>query len=83
MGSSGLAPTKTRVSSRGHHELEDGDDTEETISPMKFTRGGSDRVRDYGSPDYEWDEASPGRGSHSVVESREYFLATIPIASCY
>ena len=74
MGSSGLATTKARVTSRGHHELEDGDDTEETISPMKFTRGGSDGLRGGGGLDYEWDEASPGHGSRSAVESREYFF---------
>lgn len=73
--------TETRVTSRGIRELEDGD-TEDTISPMKFTRGGFDAGRDVGGPDYYWDEASPGRGSRSVVESREYFSATIPIASC-
>jgi len=81
VGSPGPATTETRVTSRGIRELEDGD-TEDTISPMKFTRGGFDGGRDGGGLDYYWDEASPGRGSRSVVESREYFLATIPIASC-
>ena len=80
MGSPGPATSETRLTSRGIRELEDGE-TEETISPMKFTRGFGG-VRDGGGPDYDWDEASPGRGSRSAVESREYFLATIPIASC-
>lgn len=74
MVSPGPATTETRVTSRGIRGLDDGDDMEETISPMKFTRGGFDGGRNGGGPDYDWDEASPGRGSRSVVESREYLF---------
>jgi hypothetical protein len=73
VGSSGLTTTETRLTSRGHLGPEDGDDTEDTISPMKFTRRGSGGGRDYRGRDYVWDETSPGYGSRSAVESRGYF----------
>lgn len=50
----------------------DEDDTEEPISPIKFTRDDPDGEHDEG-PNFGWNEASPGRGSRSAVESRAYF----------
>lgn len=77
--SPGLGVAAARVTGPGDRELEDeGED----ISPMQFTREGSDRGRDDESPDHGWDETSLGRGSHSVVVSRECFSETVPFASC-
>ena len=48
------------------------DDMEEPISPIKFTRDDPDGEFDE-DPIFGWDEASPGLGSHAVVDGRAYF----------
>ena len=71
VGSPGLGVVATRITGRG--ELVGEGDMEDPISPMKFTRDGSDGGRDEEGPGYGWDEASPGRGSRFLIESRAYF----------
>lgn len=79
MGSSGQGATETRVTGRGDHDVEYADDMEETVSPMQFTREDSDGGHDDIDFTRGWDEASPGPRNHTVVDSREYYLATISI----
>lgn len=79
MGASGLGVTKPRVSGHGDHDVEYADDMEGTVSPMQFTREGSDGGHDGIDFDRGWDKTSPGPGNHPVVQSREHFLATISI----
>ena len=60
------------ITSRDDCGLEEEDDTEEPISPIKFTQDDPDREHDE-DPNFGWDVASPGRGNRSAVESRAYF----------
>jgi len=75
VGIPALGTSETRTTDRSDHRLGDEDDVAEPVSPMEFIRDGSDGEHDE-DPDFGWDEASPGRGSHSVVESRAYFSVT-------
>ena len=85
MGAPGLGLAETRtaeagpaaITGRHDHGLVNEDDTEEPISPMKFTRDDPDGERDDEDHDFEWNEATFGCGS-STVESRAYFLQFLP-----
>jgi len=66
-----VGATAMRVTGSGDHGLVVEDYIGEEISPMQFTREGYDGGHDDEGPDHRWDEAGPGRGSHSVFESRE------------
>jgi hypothetical protein len=80
VGAPGLGVTGTRtaetgptaITGRHDHGLVNDDDTDEPISPMKFTRDDPDGERDDEDHDFEWNEATFGCGS-SAVESRAYF----------
>ena len=79
MGPSGPGATETRVAGRGDHNVEYADEMEGAVSPMQFTREGSDGGHDDIDFDRGWDVASPGTCNHPVVKSREQFLTTISI----
>ena len=70
--------TPTSITGRSDRGLVVEGDMGEPISPLKFTKDNSDREHDE-DPDFVWDEASPGHGSHSVVESRTYFWQRFPL----
>jgi len=69
------------ITGRDDRGFVEEDDTEEPVSPIRFTQDDPDGENDEG-PNFGWGEVSPGRGSRTVVESRAYFWQLLFFVVC-